>query len=54
MNVIEFAKGTEKMIDPIKVGTLHHMQQKLKNLPAFIERKIVTSAAKKADKWVSW
>ncbi|MBQ3352391.1 hypothetical protein IJG91_01895 [Candidatus Saccharibacteria bacterium] len=50
MNVIEFAKGTEKMIDPIKVGTLHHMQQKLKNLPAFIERKIVTSAAKKADK----
>ena len=50
MNIIDFAKGTEKLVDPMKVGITHHMQQKLRHLPVCLQRKIVTSAAKKADK----
>ncbi|MBR0403367.1 hypothetical protein IJI55_02360 [Candidatus Saccharibacteria bacterium] len=50
MNVLEYAKGVEKTINPMDVGTTHHMQKKLSKLPVFIQRKIVTAATKKATK----
>lgn len=50
MNILEFASGTEKMINPMDVGTTHHMQKKLCKLPRWIQRKIVTTAADSADK----
>lgn len=50
MGIIDFAKGTEKMVDPIRVGKTHHLQTKLRKLPVCIQRKIVLSSAKKADK----
>ena len=50
MNVLEYAKGVEKMVNPMDVGTTHHMQKKLSRLPTFIQRKIVTAAAKSATK----
>ena len=50
MNILEYAKGVEKMVNPMDVGTTHHMQKKLSKLPTFIQRKIVTSAAKSATK----
>lgn len=50
MNVYDFAVGTEKLINPIKVGTVHHLQKSLSKLPVCIQRKIVTSASKKAGR----
>lgn len=50
MNVLEYAKGVEKLVDPIMVGQSHYMQKKLAKLPVWLQRKIVTTAAKKADK----
>lgn len=50
MNVLEYAKGVEKLVDPIMVGQSHYMQKKLAKLPVCLQRKIVTTAAKKADK----
>ena len=50
MNVLEYAKGVERLVDPMEVGKVHYLQTKLKHLPVFLQRKIVTSAAKKADK----
>lgn len=50
MNVLEYAKGVERLVDPMEVGKVHYLQTKLKHLPIFLQRKIVTSAAKKADK----
>ena len=48
MNISEFARGTERMVDPMLVGKTHYMQTKLKKLPTWIQRKIVTSATKKS------
>ena len=50
MNVFEFANGTEKLIDPMEVGTVHYLQKRLAKLPVFLQKKIVMSATKKADK----
>ena len=50
MNVLEYAKGVERLVNPMEVGKVHYLQTKLKHLPIFLQRKIVTSAAKKADK----
>ena len=50
MNVLEYAKGVEKLVDPIMVGQSHYMQKKLAKMPVWLQKKIVTSAAKKADK----
>ncbi|MBR6505918.1 hypothetical protein IKT18_03770 [Candidatus Saccharibacteria bacterium] len=50
MNILEYAKGVEKLVDPVEVGKVHYMQTKLKHLPVFLQRKIITSAAKKASK----
>ena len=50
MNVLEYAKGVERLVDPMMVGKTHYMQTKLRRLPVWLQRKIVTGAAKKADK----
>ena len=50
MNVLEYAKGVEKLVDPMGVGKTHYSQTKLTKLPVWLQRKIVTSATKKADK----
>ncbi len=50
MKVLDYAKGVEKMVDPMMVGKTHYMQTKLRRLPVCLQRKIVKSAAKKADK----
>ena len=48
MNVLEYAKGVEKLVDPMAVGKTHYLQTKLAKLPVWMQRKIVTSATKKA------
>ena len=50
MNVLEYAKGVEKLVDPMGVGKTHYLQTKLSKLPVWLQRKIVTGATKKADK----
>lgn len=50
MNVLEYAKGVEKLVDPMAVGKTHYLQTKLRKLPIWLQRKMVTAAAKKADK----
>lgn len=50
MNVLEYAKGVEKLVDPMMVGKTHYMQTKLAKLPVCLQKKLVTSATKKADK----
>ncbi|MBR2589108.1 hypothetical protein IKE84_02100 [Candidatus Saccharibacteria bacterium] len=50
MNVLDFSKGVEKMVDPMLVGESHYMQTKLKKLPVFLQKKIIKGATKKADK----
>ncbi|MBR3414958.1 hypothetical protein IKG73_03040 [Candidatus Saccharibacteria bacterium] len=50
MNILEYAKGVERLVDPMEVGKVHHLQTKMRHLPVFLQRKIVLSSAKKADK----
>ena len=50
MNVLEYSKGVEKLVDPMMVGQSHYMQTRLNKLPVWLQRKIVTSATKKATK----
>lgn len=50
MNVLEFSKGVERMVDPMLVGKTHYMQTRLKKLPIFLQKKIIKSSTKKADK----
>ena len=50
MNILEYAKGVERLVDPMMVGKTHHMQTKLSKLPICIQRKIINSATKKANK----
>lgn len=50
MNILEYAKGVEKLVDPMMVGQSHYMQTRLNKLPVWLQRKIVTSATKKATK----
>lgn len=50
MNVSDFAEGTESIINPMDVGSVHHMQKKLCKLPKWLQRKIVLSACKKSSK----
>lgn len=49
MNVHDFAKGVEKMVDPMAVGKVHYLQTRLKKLPVCIQKKIIRSHAKKAS-----
>ena len=50
MNVLEYAKGVEKLVNPMGVGKTHYFQTKLAKLPVCLQRKIVNSATKKAGK----
>ena len=50
MNVKEYAKGVERLVDPMSVGKVHYLQTMLAHLPVCIQRKLVTSSAKKANK----
>ena len=50
MNVKDYAKGTERLVDPMAVGKVHYLQTKLTRLPVCIQRKLVTSSAKKSGK----
>ena len=50
MNILEYAKGVERLVDPMEVGKVTYMQTKLDKLPVWMQRKIVNSATKKADK----
>lgn len=50
MNILKYSKGVERLVDPMKVGQSHYMQTKIKHLPVFLQRKIITSASRKASK----
>ena len=50
MNVFEYAKGIEKLVDPMAVGKTHYLQTRLAKLPVWLQRKLVTASAKRADK----
>ena len=50
MNVLEYAKGVEKLVDPMMVGKTHYLQTRLSKLLVCLQRKIVKAATKKADK----
>ena len=48
MNVLEYAKGVERLVDPMGVGKSHYMQTRLNKMPIWLQKKIVTSATKDA------
>ena len=48
MNVLQYAKGVERLVDPIQVGKTHYMQTRLAQLPVWLQKKLVKSATKKA------
>ncbi|MDO4752899.1 MAG: hypothetical protein Q4A36_01515 [Candidatus Saccharibacteria bacterium] len=50
MNVLDYAKGVERMVDPMQVGKVMHLQTKIKHMPVWLTKKMVLSSAKKADK----
>ncbi|MBQ3352955.1 hypothetical protein IJG89_01215 [Candidatus Saccharibacteria bacterium] len=50
MNILDYAKEVEKLVNPMEVGKVSYLQTKLRRLPVWMQRKIVTSATKKADK----
>lgn len=50
MNIKDFVIGTEKLVDPMMVGKTHYLQTKLAKLPVCLQKKMVTSVTKKADK----
>ena len=50
MNVLDYAKGVEKLVNPVEVGKVMYLQRRMRRLPVWLQRKIVTSATKKADK----
>lgn len=48
MNVHDFTRGVEQMVDPMAVGKVHYLQTKLKKLPVCLQKKIIKSHTKKA------
>ena len=50
MNILDYAKGVEKLIDPMLVGKTHFMQTRLKKLPKWLQKLILSRAMKRADK----
>ena len=50
MNILDYAKGVERLVDPIEVGKVHYFQSKMKFLPVWLQRKIVTRASEKTSK----
>lgn len=47
MNVLEYSKGVERLVDPMMVGKTHYMQTKLAKLPVCLQKRIIKSATKK-------
>ena len=50
MNILEYAEGVERLVDPMAVGKTHYMQTRLAKLPVCLQRKIITTQAKKTNK----
>ncbi len=50
MNIREYSYGTEKLVNPIDVGSIHYKQKFLQLLPKSLQRKIVMAAGEKASK----
>ena len=50
MNILDFSKGVERMVDPMKVGKVLSLQPRMRHIPLWISKKIVLSAATKANK----
>lgn len=50
MNIHDFAKGVERLVDPMEVGKTHYLQTKLKKLPICLQKKIIKNNTKKAGK----
>lgn len=50
MEISDFARGSEKLIDPIQVGKVHYAQKWAAKLPKWLQRKLVTREGKRADK----
>lgn len=48
MNVLQYAKGVERLVDPMQVGKTHYMQTKLAKLPVWLQKKLVKNATKTA------
>ena len=48
MNVLDYSKGVERLVDPMMVGKTHYLQTRLNKLPIFLQKKIIKSATKKA------
>ncbi|MBQ2672572.1 hypothetical protein IJG01_01190 [Candidatus Saccharibacteria bacterium] len=48
--ILDYAKNVEKLVDPMAVGKVHYLQTKMKHLPIWAQRKIVTKASEKASK----
>lgn len=40
MNVLKYAEGVEKLVDPIEVGKVHYMQTKLRRLPVWMQKRL--------------
>jgi hypothetical protein len=50
MNILEYAKGVEKLVNPMNVGKVLFMQTKMRHLPVWAQRKNVTKASERANK----
>lgn len=50
MNILDFSKGVERLVNPMDVGKVHYMQTKMRHLPVWAQKKIVTAASKRANK----
>ncbi len=50
MNVHDFARGVEKMVDPMAVGKVLYLQTRLKKLPICLQKKIVKGRIKEGEK----
>ena len=48
MNILKYAEGVEKLVNPMMVGKTHYLQTRLVKLPVWVQKKIVKSATKKA------
>ena len=50
MNILDYAKGVERMVDPMRVGKILSLQPRMRYIPKWLGKKMVLSAAKKSDK----
>lgn len=50
MNILDYAKGVERMVDPMRVGKMMSLQPRMRHMPVWLTKKMVLSAAKKSDK----